>query len=161
MMLDSSESVDTPTRQASALSLIVHIGVTLLGAVGIWLAIDLGVGTLSKPGPGMWPLAAASLMTAAGIVTIAEAARGAIVESLRGSARPLLGVALAVLFVLLFSFVGVISALIVTITLWARLLGRLPWRAVVLWTVLITAGLYLLFGVVISTPFPAPLTAIP
>lgn len=38
-------------------SLLVHVGVTLLGVIAIWLAIDLGVGTLGKPGPGCgrWP----------------------------------------------------------------------------------------------------------
>ncbi|PBC56560.1 hypothetical protein CJ177_13120 [Rhodococcus sp. ACPA1] len=142
-------------------SLLVHVGVTLLGVIAIWLAIDLGVGTLGKPGPGLWPLAAGALMTAAGVATIVQTALGERVESLRGSARPAFGVALAIVFVLLFSFVSVIVALIAVFALWTRLLGKLPWRSVVIWTVLGTAALYLLFGVLISTPFPAPLTAIP
>lgn len=158
---EPSRGEGATVRSGLGVSLAVHIGVALLGVVAIWLAIDLGVGTLGEPGPGLWPLAAGALMAAAGVATIVQVLGGVRVESLRGSGRPAAGIALAVVFVLLFSFVSVIVALIVVFALWTRLLGDLAWRAVVLWTLLGTAALYLLFGVLISTPFPAPLTVVP
>ncbi|MEU6641950.1 tripartite tricarboxylate transporter TctB family protein [Saccharomonospora sp. NPDC046836] len=150
-----------PAQLGSFASLAVHVGVTLLGVAGLVLAISVGVGSLNEPGPGLWPLVASSLATAAGVATIVQTLLGKRVESLRGSARPALGVALTVLFVLLLSFVSVIVALLVVFVLWTRLLGGMAWRPVLCWSLLGTALLYVLFGVLLATPFPAPLTVIP
>ncbi|MBK1789429.1 tripartite tricarboxylate transporter TctB family protein [Prauserella cavernicola] len=158
---DTEPETEPRARLGLAASLAVHIGVTLLGVAGLVLAFGVGVGSPTDPGPGLWPLVAASLMTAAGMATIVRAALGERVESLRGSARPALGVALAVLFVLLFSFVSVLVALLVVYVLWTRLLGGMAWIPVLCWSLGGTAVMYVLFGVVLGTPFPAPLTAIP
>ncbi|AOS63802.1 tripartite tricarboxylate transporter TctB family protein [Actinoalloteichus hymeniacidonis] len=148
-------------RLGRTASLAVHLGITLVGVLGMLLALHAGIGSLSAPGPGLWPLAAASLATAAGLGTVVQTILGARATALNGSMRPAIGLGLAILFVLLFSFVSVIVALVVVFALWTRLLGEMPWPSVALWTVLGATLLYLLFGVLIATPFPAPLTVIP
>lgn len=183
MRLDSSDQATLPAGEPSTMdgpvadvdgvaepeaaqlgrtgSLIVQIGLTSIGVLGVLLALRLGLWSKGGPGPGLWPLAAAVLTIAAGLVTVARTVAGARVASLRGSAQPTVAVVLMVAFVLLFSAATAPVALVVFFALWTRLLGRMPWRAVALWTLLAAAALYLLFGVVLATPFPAPLIAIP
>lgn len=159
--LSASGDDEEPKRFGRTGSLVVVGCVALLGVFAIVLAAQAGVGTPSSPGPGLWPLAAAVLMTSAATATVVQTALGARAATLHGSAKPFAGLALAVLFVLMFSFVGVVGALLALFVLWTRLLGGMGWLAVITWSVLGTLALYLLFGVVIETPFPAPLTPVP
>jgi putative tricarboxylic transport membrane protein len=142
-------------------STVVFALLALLGAGVVVHGLSLGVGSLDGPGPGLWPLVIGVIWVASAIVAGVYAVRGADrLEPLVNLSAPLKGVGLTVLFVLLFSYVGFVVSVVVTLVLWLKLLTDFPWRRILVVTLVVGGLLYLLFGVIVGTAFPASLIPI-
>ncbi|MEN8585280.1 tripartite tricarboxylate transporter TctB family protein [Burkholderia sp. RS01] len=128
------------------------------GSAVAFNAMKLGVGAADRPGPGMWPLGIGIIWTLAALGLAYSAWTGKLrLEALVQLRRPATGLILAVLFVVLFSYVGFVAAIVVTLALWSRLLAGFTWRRTGWVTAVITALLYVVFGVVVGTSFPTSL----
>ncbi|TDL39655.1 tripartite tricarboxylate transporter TctB family protein [Arthrobacter nitrophenolicus] len=139
-------------------SALIPLVLAIAGAAVALNGVSLGVGTAEQPGPGMWPLGIGIIWTLAALGLAYSGWVGKLrLEALVQLRRPGTGLVLAVLFVALFSYVGFISAIVVTLVLWSRLLAGFTWRRTAWVTAVITALLYVLFAVVVGTAFPSSL----
>jgi putative tricarboxylic transport membrane protein len=139
-------------------STLVPVLLAVAGAAVAFNGVKLGVGAAEQPGPGMWPLAIGIAWMLAALGLAISAWTGKLhLEPLVHLRRPAAGLGLAVLFVLLFSYVGFVSAIVVTLLLWSRLLAGFTWRRTAWVTAVVAALLYVLFAVVVGTAFPSSL----
>lgn len=125
----------------------------LLGVLTLWLAGDLRLGTLTDPGPGLWPTAIAVLLVITGVVIAVR--RTADTEAFtRGAGVVVTAAASLVLLAVLFERVGFEIPTALVLLLWLRLFGRESWRTTVLVAVLATAAAYLVFITALGVPLP-------
>ncbi|WP_309071514.1 tripartite tricarboxylate transporter TctB family protein [Arthrobacter sp.] len=133
------------------------MGVLLLVAVGATVAapLTLEIGTVAEPQPGFWVFWV-SLVTA--VLTGVSFLRRTIlmdgVEPLRRQDAPVLvAVPLLVLLVPMLTLFGVsITTLIVTFY-WLRVIAHASWRMTILGSILITAGVWIVFIYLLGVPF--------
>lgn len=148
-----------PTHRLYAVG--VPACLALLGLLVLVGGLRLGVGSASAPGAGMWPAVIGVIWVTSALTVTISAVRGAPLPPLRPSLKPATGVAVTVLFVLLFSYVGFATSIAITTLLWMRLFGDLTWRQTIAATVAITGLMYVLFVLVINTPVPDSLLHLP
>lgn len=133
------------------------MGVLLLVAVGATVAapLTLEIGTVAAPQPGFWVFWV-SLVTA--VLTGVSFLRRTIlmdgVDPLRKQDAPVLvAVPLLVLLVPMLTLFGVsITTLIVTFY-WLRVIAHASWRMTILGSILITAGVWIVFIYLLGVPF--------
>lgn len=138
--------------------------VALLGAVGviaIIMSIGFGLGSGTRPGPGLWPFLAAVLMLGSTAVV-------AITDTLDDyeswgteSVRTLLALASLVVFAVLFTLLGFTVPAILLMFLWLRMFGQMRWLHAALLAVGGALALFLLFDVVLGVPMPRDLLMTP
>lgn len=121
----------------------------VLGAIFLVASTQLGIGTLSRPGPGMWPaINAAVLVLMAPLILVGRHKftppkyQGLL--RVTGVAVPLL------LFVPMYTYVGLLGAGFLLVLVVGRFVGGLGWVATVLTSVLIPVTVYLLFSVALG-----------
>lgn len=134
------------------------IVLAVIAAAGLAVAFNsyrLGLGTAGAPGAGLWPFAVGLVAAiAAGSAAVVAWRAGFALDPVDKLGKPLVGVGLTLLFVLLFSYVGFVVSMVVTLVLWQVLLTNLSWKRIAIATATITAILYLLFSVIVGTAFP-------
>ncbi|MFE9202065.1 tripartite tricarboxylate transporter TctB family protein [Micromonospora sp. NPDC007230] len=127
----------------------------LLGLVTLWLAHGLGLGTLTEPGPGLWPTIVAVLLLVSGVALVLRARGTTDTEAFtRGTGVVLVGAASLALYAFLFELVGFEIPTVLVLVLWLRFFGREGWRTTALVSVLTTAVLYGLFITALGVPLP-------
>nr|WP_176705515.1 tripartite tricarboxylate transporter TctB family protein [Arthrobacter sp.]AXV46629.1 TctB - tripartite tricarboxylate transporter TctB family protein [Arthrobacter sp.] len=151
----------SPSRKTRLYSVAVPI---ILGFIGLALvagSVSLGIGSASEPGPGLWPFAIGSAWTLAAGVIAWENFRGETLHRVDSSQRPAIGFGLTVAFILLFSYVGVVPAVLLVTTAWMKLLSDMSWKRILISSSAITVILYVLFSLIIRTAFPDSLLPFP
>jgi len=133
-----------------------RVGALTALAVGLlagWQADRLGVGSLTDPGPGLWPL----------IVSVVLVLTGAAVALRPGDdAEPIgreawivvLGCISLVAYTLLFEVVGFEIPTIALLVFWLKVLGEEPWRTAVTVAVVATAAVYAVFLLALGVALP-------
>ena len=144
---------EPPARQWSG---AVAAGVPLLlGIAAATLSVPLGIGTLTHPQPGLWPLLVSLGLVAASVVLVVRReARADCERFTRGASVALAGAASLVVLVLLFDQTGFELPMLLVLAFWLRVLGReslLVTAAVALGT---TAALYVIFILALGVPLP-------
>ena len=132
-----------------------------VGVVAIILSIGYGLGSGTRPGPGLWPFIAAVLMLGSTVVV-------AITDSLadyepwgKESVRTLIALASLVVFAVLFTLLGFTLSAVLLMLLWLRMFGQLRWRTAALLAVVGAIALFMLFDVVLGVPMPRDLLMTP
>lgn len=132
-----------------------------VGAVAIVMSIDYGLGTGTRPGPGLWPFIAAVLMLGATAVV-------AITDTLDDyeawgteSVRTLLALASLIVFGVLFTLLGFTLPAILLMLLWLRMFGQMRWLTAAVTAVVGAVVLFLLFDVALGVPMPRDLLMTP
>ena len=134
--------------------LVLAVGVAaLVGAVG------LSLGTLTQPGPGLWPFVVALLLTGTALVLVVLDDPQDYEPWTRGTARIAGGVAGLAVFIAVFELVGFVLPAFLMLLLWLRVFGRESWRWAVGLAVAGSVGLYLLFDTLLGVRFPDDVVA--
>ena len=87
--------------------------------------------------------------------------RGETLHRVDSSQRPAIGFGLTVVFILLFSYVGVVPAVLLVTTAWMKMLSDMSWKRILISSSAITVILYVLFSLIIRTAFPDSLLPFP
>ena len=139
-----------------------RVGPLLVLAVGVAAlagAVGLSLGTLTAPGPGLWPFVVALLLTGTALVLVVVDDPLDYEPWTRGTARIAGGVAGLAVFVAVFELVGFVLPAFLMLLLWLRVFGREPWRWAAGLAVAGSVGLYLLFDTLLGVRFPDDLVA--
>ncbi|MEU5882393.1 tripartite tricarboxylate transporter TctB family protein [Spirillospora sp. NPDC047279] len=149
---------DEPRQGGPALAVAAGAVPALIGLAALWPAVGLGLGSLTEPGPGLWPAFVAVLLVAAGAVIVRGAltARGtADTEAFtRGTAAVALGAASLAAYTFLFELVGFEIPTVLLLAGWLRFLGGEKWITTAVVAVLATVAAHLLFITALGVPLP-------
>lgn len=137
---------------ANLAACLVTAGVGVAGAVA---AVALGLGTPSRPGAGLWPLAVSVTVVVLSLAQIVVGRRGGDGEKFsRYSWLSLAGLVTLLGLVALLPVIGFeIPALLLSLV-WMKFLGGESWRSAVLYSVLVVGVLYAVFVGALGTNVP-------
>lgn len=156
------EAATTTDRPASHARMSARVPYLVALAIAGYFAqgsVQLGVGGLIDPGPGLWPLAISVLLGLCSMIGLVTA-NDEDVEEFRGRLlRPAMGGAVLCLFVLLFERVGLILTGVIVMFFWFKVLARESWAVAISLAVGCTAVAYVLFVIVLGAVFPADIVA--
>ena len=131
---------------------LVTLAVGILGAV---LAHGYGLGSLRRPGPGLWPMACATLVIAVSLVLLLISRGWTDSERFtRSSILPAVGLATFVGLGLLIPVIGFEIPALGLCIVWLRFLGGESWRSTLVVSVGTVAAFYALFLHALRIPLP-------
>jgi putative tricarboxylic transport membrane protein len=139
-----------------------RIGPLLVLAVGVGAlvgAVGLSLGTLTAPGPGLWPFIVALLLTGTALILVVIDDPQDYEPWTRGTARIAGGVAGLAVFVVAFETIGFLLPAFLMLLLWLRVFGGESWRWALGLALAGSVGFYLLFDTVLGVPFPDDVVA--
>lgn len=126
-----------------------------VGVAGAVLAYGYGLGTLRRPGAGLWPFALSVLIVALSLVLLAVGRRLEDSERfVRTSLLVLVGAGSLVAFAVLLPSIGFEIPALLLCALWLKVLGGESWRSTALVSVGTVAAFYLLFLYGLQLPLP-------
>jgi putative tricarboxylic transport membrane protein len=139
-------SVGAQARIAGVAALALGIA----AALGAW---DLGVGSLTDPGPGLWPLVVSAVLVIAGAVVAVRPGEGA--EAIGRDAWVVVVACLSlVAFTAVIRVVGVELPTIALLAFWMRAFGGEPWRTTVAVSIGVTVVVYVVFILALGVALP-------
>lgn len=146
---------ERPPAGGPAYQLVSAALVLLLGLAGAWLSHGYGLGTLRRPGPGLWPFLVSCLVAVLAVVLIVVGRRLDDTEKFtRSSLLVAVGAATFVALGFLLPVIGFEIPAVLLGIVWLRFLGGESWRSTIVISVLTTAAFYGLFLYALSVPLP-------
>lgn len=124
-----------------------------LALVGVGLAVlatMTGLGTLSSPGAGLWPLITGVILVGAAAVSSLD--KSEIDADSAGWKRALLGSASLVAFLVLFYFLGLIIPAVLVVFFWLKVLAGESTKISAIVAVGMAASAYVIFVVLLGVP---------
>jgi putative tricarboxylic transport membrane protein len=125
-------------------------------AVGIAAALgarDLGVGSLTDPGPGLWPLVVSAVLAITGAVVAVRPGDDA--EAIgRDAWTVVVACVTLVAYTAVIRVVGFELPTIALLAVWMRMFGGEPWRTTVAVSVGVTVVVYLVFILALGVALP-------
>lgn len=138
-----------PLRQLS------HATTLVVGLVFAAWAFSFGIGTFSRPGPGMWPFAGATIMVLGSLYLILRERSDADYEKFTLSARNvLIALALLAISAIAFNLLGLTIAAALLLLSWMLILGKESFKVALLVTIGSVVVIYFVFGQFLGIPFP-------
>jgi putative tricarboxylic transport membrane protein len=125
-------------------------------ALGIAAALgarDLGLGSLTDPGPGLWPLVVSGVLVIAGAAVAVRPGEGAEAIGLEAWAV-VVACATLVAYTAVIGVVGFELPTVVLLAFWLRVFGGESWRMTVVVSVGATAVVYAVFIVALGVALP-------
>lgn len=158
--MSASPSAPAPERPArpgarSQLRRLAPLLLLALGVGALLMARDMGLGELTAPGPGLWPVIVAALLIATSVALLFLDPAEDYEPWTVGTARIAAGLAGLALFVVLFDTIGFVVPAFLLLFAWLRFLGGESWRMALGLAVAGALVLHLVFVVVLGVPFPA------
>jgi putative tricarboxylic transport membrane protein len=127
----------------------------VIGVGGIVLSWSYGLGSLSDPGPGLWPFAVSVLISGMSVLLLAIGPRLTDTEKFtRASWLPIVGSATFVGVALLFPVIGFEVPSVLLCLVWTRFMGGETWRSSILVSVGSVIAFHLLFVELLGVPLP-------
>jgi putative tricarboxylic transport membrane protein len=150
------EQPEEPRAGGRVQSVVAGAIPVLLGAVAAWLSFGLHIGSLTEPGPGLWPLIVAGLLVASGIGIIAVTAktRRDTEAFTRGTIAVLAAAGGLAVYASLYEIVGFEVPTVLLLFAWLRFLSRESWLMSAILAVAVTAVAYALFIIGLNVPLP-------
>jgi putative tricarboxylic transport membrane protein len=146
---------ERPPAGGPAYQVVSALVVLAIGIGGAYLAYGYGLGSLRRPGPGLWPFAVSFLIAALAIMLLVVGRHLDDAEKFtRASLLVLAGGATFVGLGLLLPAIGFEIPAILLGIVWLRFLGGESWRSTIVIAVATTAAFYLLFLYVLKIPLP-------
>ena len=126
-----------------------------VGIGGLVLALDYGLDSMRRPGPGLWPFAISMLITVLSVVLLFVGRRlEDSVSFSRSSVLPAVGALTFIGLGVLMPVIGFEIPSLVLCAIWLRFLGGESWRSTALVSVGTVAVFYFLFLYGLSIPLP-------
>jgi len=126
-----------------------------VGIGGLVLALDYGLDSMRRPGPGLWPFAISLLITVLSVVLLFVGRRlEDSVSFSRSSVLPAVGALTFIGLGVLMPVIGFEIPSLVLCAIWLRFLGGESWRSTALVSVGTVAVFYFLFLYGLSIPLP-------
>jgi hypothetical protein len=153
---DKTEPVeDGPSPGGPVLAHAAGVIPILIGLVTLWFATDLGLGSLTDPGPGLWPAMVSVLLVGTGAWIVYGARTATDTEAFTRETRAVgIGAASLAVYAYLFELIGFEIPTVLLLTLWLKFLGNEGWLMTGIVSVLSTAAAYLLFITGLGVPLP-------
>lgn len=146
---------ERPPAGGPAYQVVAALVVLVLGLGAAWLSYGYGLGSLRRPGPGLWPFAVSVLIAVLAVMLLVVGRTLDDAEKFtRASLLVLVGGATFVAFAFLLPAIGFeVPALLLGIV-WLRFLGGETWRSTIVISLATTAAFYLLFLYGLKIPLP-------
>jgi hypothetical protein len=138
------------------LPFLVALGIGIYFAVGSY---DLDIGSLRAPDSGLWPFIVSVILISCSVGGMFAADRADIEPFDRTVIRPLLGLIVLCLFVVLFEETGLLLTGSLVLFFWFKFLAREGWLMAVALAVGASTVAYLLFVVILGARLPDDLIA--
>ena len=146
---------ERPPAGGPAYQVVGALAALAVGAAGALLAHGYGLGSLQRPGPGLWPFAVSVLVALLGLGLLLTGRRLTDSEAFtRSSLLPAVGLVTFVALGALMPVVGFEIPSVLLCAVWLRLLGGESWRSTVLVSLATVAAFYLLFLYGLRIPLP-------
>ncbi len=146
---------ERPPAGGPAYQIVAALVVLAIGIGGAYLAYGYGLGSLRRPGPGLWPFAVSVLIALLAIMLLVVGRHLDDAEKFtRASLLVLAGGATFVGLGLLLPTLGFEIPAILLGIVWLRFLGGESWRSTIVISVATTAAFYLLFLYALKIPLP-------
>ena len=146
---------ERPPAGGPAYQVVSALVVLAIGIGGAYLAYGYGLGSLRRPGPGLWPFAVSFLIAALAVMLLVVGRHLDDAEKFtKASLLVLAGGATFVGLGLLLPAIGFEIPAILLGIVWLRFLGGESWRSTIVVSVATTAAFYLLFLYVLKIPLP-------
>jgi len=130
------------------------VGVAI-GVGGAVLSAGYGLGSLSEPGPGLWPFIVSVLIAAMSAVLLVVGRGLTDAEAFtRSSVLPVVGVITFVAFGVLMPLTGFEIPALALCVIWLKFLGGESWRNTIVISVVTVAAFYFLFLYGLRIPLP-------
>lgn len=146
---------ERPPAGGLAYQVVGAVAGLVVGTAGAVLAYGYGLGSLSQPGPGLWPFVVSIVIASLSSALLLVGRRLADAEAFsRSSVQPAIGVVTFVVLAVLLPVIGFEIPALALCVVWLRFLGHESWRNTVVISVLTTAAFYLLFLYGLGIPLP-------
>jgi hypothetical protein len=144
-----------PPAGGPAYQLVPALVTLAIGVVGAVLSYGYGLGTLRRPGAGLWPFVVSLVIVVLSLVLLAVGRHLQDSERLtRTSLLVLAGIATFVGLGLLIPAIGFELPALGLCVVWLRFLGGESWRSTAVVSLTTVAAFYLLFLYALSIPLP-------
>jgi hypothetical protein len=149
---DEADLAEPAGFLANTLAAVVPLAI---GLGGLAMALGMGLGSFTAPGPGLWPAVVCGVLVVMSLVLLVGGRRFHDAEALtRGVLPVLLAVATLIALVLAMPYVGFEFPALVVAFVWLKVLGQEGWLLSAVVSVLLTAALWLLFVQLFDVPLP-------
>lgn len=146
---------ERPPQGGPAYQVVAAAVVLVFGVTASVLAYGYGLGSLRRPGPGLWPFAVSALIAVLAVILLVVGRGLDDAEKFtRSSFLALIGGATFVGLGLLLPTVGFEIPAVLLGIVWLRFLGGETWRSTIVISVATTAAFYLLFLYALKIPLP-------
>lgn len=146
---------ERPPAGGAAYQIISAVVVLGFGVGAAVLAHGYGLGSLRRPGPGLWPFVVAIVIAVLALVLLVVGRRLDDAEKFtRASYLVLVGGATFVGLGLALPTIGFEIPAVALCIIWLRFLGGETWRSTIVISLCTTAGFYLLFLYALRIPLP-------
>jgi hypothetical protein len=146
---------DRPPHAGPWSQLGVAVVTGLVGLAGLLGSLQLGLGRLTAPGPGLWPFAISVAVTVLSVVLALVGRHGTDTEKFsRSSVLTAIAVLTLVVLALALPLIGFEIPSLLLMVVWLRFLGKEPWGLSILIGVGTVAAFYVLFVLLLQIPLP-------
>jgi putative tricarboxylic transport membrane protein len=146
---------ERPPAGGPAYQVVAALVVLALGLGAAWLSYGYGLGSLRRPGPGLWPFVVSVLIVVLAVVLLVVGRDLDDAEKFtRASLLVLVGAATFVGLGLLLPTIGFEIPAVLLGIVWLRFLGGESWRSTIVISLATTAAFYLLFLYALKIPLP-------
>lgn len=118
-------------------------------------AYQLEIGSLNKPGPGLWPFILSVLLLGCSIILFIKDVRPEKYEKFVDQSKLVVYSIFSIaIFIFIFKTLGLVAAVIPLLIFQLHVIGNETWKSTSLVTAAMTILVYLLFSVWLKIPFP-------
>lgn len=144
-----------PPAGGPAYQVVGALVALVIGVAGVVLSLEYGLGSLRRPGPGLWPFIISVLIAAlaAGLLVVGRQL-GDTEAFTRSSVLPVVGAVTFVGIGLLMPVIGFEIPALLLCVIWLRFLGGESWRSTIAVSVGTVVAFYLLFLYALRIPLP-------
>jgi putative tricarboxylic transport membrane protein len=150
----AQEAPASTSRTADHLHRLGPLVVLLLGIYAAVTAYGLGPGSLTRPGPGLWPLLVSLVIIATALFLLIMDHPSQYEAWGRGSVRIAGGLVSLGVFIVLFENFGFFLPAIAMLLIWLRLMGGETWAWTLPLALIGPVVMYLIFVEALAVPFP-------
>ncbi len=146
---------ERPPAGGPAYQIVAALVVVALGLTGSVMSWNFGLGSLTKPGPGLWPFAVSVVITVLGVGLLVWGRQLTDTEKFtRSSLLILVAAATFIGMAVLLPVIGFEIPSLLLCVVWLRWLGGESWRSTVVVSLGVVASFYVVFILLLGVPIP-------